>query len=75
MNKFLVSLILLFSLSAQAEIEPSASVKEAQALAEKKCTQGCLVLSPEEVAAIEKGINAAVLKAYEAGLRGWSKAS
>ena len=75
MNKLLVSLILLFSLSVHSEIEPSASVKEAQLAAETKCVKGCLVLSPEEVAAIEKGINAAVLKAYEAGLRGWSKVS
>ena len=66
---------MLFALSVHAEIEPSTSVKEAQAMAETKCVKGCVVLSPEEVAAIENGINAAVLKAYEAGLRGWSKAS
>ena len=73
--KYLVSLFLFLSLSSFAQIEPSASVEEAKSLVEKKCVKGCLVLSPEEVANIEKGINAAVLKAYEAGLRGWSKAS
>ena len=73
--KLLSSFLMLLAFSVHAEIAPSTSVKEAQLLAETKCVKGCVVLSPEEVANIENGINAAVLKAYEAGLRGWSKAS
>ena len=51
------------------------SVEQAKKLAESKCTQGCLIFSPQEIQNIETNIAAAIQKAYEAGLKGWGKQS
>lgn len=68
----LLSLSLLLSIPVQAQLAPAASVKEAQLQAEEKCQKGCLILSPEEIAALELAIKQARRQAYEAGLKGWS---
>lgn len=55
--------------------QEAGSVAEAKKLTETRCVQGCLVLSPQEIANIESNIKAAIQQAYEAGLRGWGKQS
>lgn len=66
--KTLISTVLLsLSLSAAAQIEAAGSVEEAKAQAEIKCKQGCVVLSPAEVAAIEDGIRRLAEQAFFEG--------
>jgi len=67
--------LLSFPLAALAQPMGAASVAEAQKQAEEKCTKGCVVLSPEEMVSIEAYIQQSVQDAYQAGLRGWSKAA
>jgi hypothetical protein len=67
--------LLSFPLAALAQPMGAASVAEAQKQAEEKCTKGCVVLSPAEMASIESYIQQTVQEAYQAGLRGWSKAA
>lgn len=71
MFKQLVTIALLSCSVASAQV--ASSVKEAQEQAEEKCAEGCIVLSPAEMAAIEAYIQQTVQEAYQAGLRGWSK--
>ena len=63
--------LLIFPLMGFAQAM-SPTVADAQKQVEAKCVNGCLVLSPDEIAAIEASIQEAVQKAYKAGLRGWS---
>lgn len=55
--------------------QDATSIAEAKQQAEQKCAQGCLVLSPQEIKNIEANIEAAIQKAYQEGLKGWSKVS
>jgi hypothetical protein len=70
--KHLAAILLFISLNASAQITPAANEQEGVEQAKEKCENGCLVLSREEVAAIEEALKREVQKAYEAGLRGWS---
>jgi len=63
------------ALPALAEITPSATVEEGKAAAEAKCKEGCIVLSPADIAELEALIQLELEKAYQAGLRGWASAS
>jgi hypothetical protein len=75
-NKFLLtSIIVGFTNLVHADIRPAEGVEQAKAQAELKCVEGCLVLSPAEIAATEEGIKEALQKAYEAGLKGWNSRS
>tara|TARA_R110000822_G_scaffold9207_8_gene35881 strand:+ start:190 stop:429 length:240 start_codon:yes stop_codon:yes gene_type:complete len=71
MFKQLLAMSLLSCSVASAQMV--SSVKEAQEQAAVKCSEGCLVLSPSEIAAIEETMQKAIQEAYQAGLRGWSK--
>lgn len=74
--KTLLSTFLLScSLTVLAQIVPAEGVEDAKKQVEDKCKQGCLILTPAEIAAIELGIQEAVERAYKAGLNGWSTAS
>jgi hypothetical protein len=76
MKNLVLALALSLGLSvASAEIVPAESVKDAQVQAEAKCKEGCLVLSPAEITELEIAIQMAIQEAYQAGLKGWSKAS
>ena len=67
--------LLSFPLIATAQPVVALSVAEAQEQAAAKCSEGCVVLSPSEMASIEAYIQQTVQEAYQAGLRGWSKAA
>lgn len=69
--------ILLLSAPALLLSQPiiAMSVAEAQKQAEVKCVEGCVVLSPTEMAAVETSIQEAIQEAYQAGLKGWNKAA
>jgi hypothetical protein len=67
--------LLLFPLIATAQPVVALSVAEAQKQAEEKCTEGCVVLSPAEMASIEASIQEAMQQAYQSGLKGWNKAA
>lgn len=59
--KYLVAIAAMAASLVMAEgIKPANNVKEAKTLAEQKCTKGCLVLTPEEVKAIEANIQRAL---------------
>jgi hypothetical protein len=73
MFKQVLTMALLSCSLASAQM--ASSVKEAQEQAAIKCSEGCVVLSPSEMAAIETYIQQTVQEAYQAGLRGWSKAA
>lgn len=74
MSKLLLAISLfLINPLVLAQLVPADSVSQAKAQAELKCTTGCLVLSPLELATIEKNIAKALKKAYEDGLKGWGK--
>lgn len=76
MKHLFLSLALAFGVAvASAQIVPAENVAQAKKQAETKCKEGCLVLSPAEIAAIEMGIQEAIQRAYQEGLKGWSKAS
>ena len=71
----LTTVLLALSTAVSAEIVPAESVDEAKKQAELKCKEGCLVLAPAEIAAIEMNIQLALEEAYQAGLKSWSKHS
>jgi hypothetical protein len=75
MFKLAALALLSFPLVALSQTTGASSVAEAQKQAEEKCVVGCVVLSPSEMAAIEAYIQQTVQEAYQAGLRGWSKAA
>ena len=71
----LVASLLCLPILVKADILPAEGVEQAKTQAELKCVNGCLVLSPSELASVEAGFKAALQKAYEAGLKGWNKSS
>jgi hypothetical protein len=73
-KQLLVIISLSSPLIASGEFVIATSVEEAQKQAEVKCVQGCLVLSPAEMEALNIVINKTIQDAYQSGLRGWSKA-
>lgn len=77
MSKILVLFSLLTFLSAPAwsQLIPAEGTEAAIKQAQEKCKEACLVLSPEEIAWLQAQIDAAMQKAYEAGLKGWASAS
>jgi hypothetical protein len=74
-KQLLVIVSLSFPLIASGEFVIATSVEGAQKQAETKCVKGCLVLSPAEMESINIIISKTIKEAYEAGLRGWSKAA
>lgn len=76
MLKHLVYLtFLLFPFIAQAQLVPAEGIKDAVEQATAKCSLGCLILSPEDITELQARIDAALQKAYEAGLKGWNTSS
>lgn len=76
MFKFLLlSLFACLPIIAQAQLVPAEGVEDAVKQATAKCVEGCLVLSPEDIAELQTRIDAAMQKAYEAGLKGWNTSS
>ena len=73
MFKNVIALVLLSCSVASAQIVVSSSVEEAQAQAALKCSEGCVVLSPAEIIAIQSSIHTAIQKAYQAGLDNWDR--
>ena len=73
MFKNVLAIVLLSCSVASAQIVVSSSVEEAQAQAALKCVNGCVVLSPEEIIAIQSSIHNAIQKAYQSGLYNWDK--
>jgi hypothetical protein len=73
MFKNVIALVLLSCSVASAQIVVSSSVAEAQAQAALKCVNGCVVLSPAEIIAIQSSIHKAIQKAYQSGLDNWDK--
>ena len=71
MFKNVITLALLSCSVASAQV--ASSVAEAQAQAALKCVNGCVVLSPAEIIAIQSSIQNAIQKAYQAGLDNWDK--
>ena len=71
MFKNVITLALLSCSVASAQM--ASSVAEAQAQAALKCVNGCVVLSPAEIIAIQQSIQNAIQKAYQAGLDNWDK--
>ena len=70
MNKLftaIVGLVIACSVHSQEALKPANSIAEAKAQAEIKCKQTCLVLSPDEIAAIEMGIHLQMQKAFNEG--------
>ncbi len=55
--------------------QPVLSVEEAMRQVVVKCTTGCLVLSPAEVARLESYIQGMAQEAYQAGIEGCRKDS
>lgn len=55
------------SLVSGQELVPAENVKQATKQAAQKCKQGCLILSAEEVATIERNIALANAQAYAKG--------
>ena len=55
------------SLVSGQELIPAENVKQATKQAAQKCKQGCLILSAEEVANIERNIALGQRAAYEKG--------
>jgi len=52
---------------AHGDVIPADNVKQASKQIKQKCTKGCLVLSPEEVANIEQNIYLGQKAAFEKG--------
>lgn len=67
--------LLSFPLAALAQPVVALSMVEAHKQVEDKCKEGCVVLSPAEMASIEAYIQETVQQAYQAGLKGWNKAA
>ena len=72
---FLFTVLLSIATLSQAQLVPAESVADAVKQAEQKCSTGCLVLSPEQIAALQAALDAAIQKAYLAGQRHWANAS
>ena len=80
MTKFLVKIFLLFSISLFVMAQdvspiPVTNVEQAHKQVLVKCQEGCLILSPTEVARLEWAMKSEIQRAYKAGLNGWNKAS
>lgn len=80
MTKFIVKLFLLFSISLftlAQDVGPvvSQNIEQAQKQVLVKCIDGCLILSPIEVARLEAAMKSEIQRAYQAGLNGWNKVS
>lgn len=58
---------LLLSSAVLAEPSVAANAAEATQLLSEKCTQGCMVLSPSDVAELEAAVNGFAQRAYAAG--------
>jgi hypothetical protein len=67
--------LLSFPLVALAQPVVALSTAEAHKQVEEKCTEGCVVLSPADMASIEASIQEAIQQAYQSGLKGWNKAT
>jgi hypothetical protein len=64
----IVALLSLLTFAAYSQITGSANIEEAKAAVEKKCINGCIVLSREDMATLEGQINEALQEAYKIGL-------
>ena len=64
---FLAALLLSLSSMTQAEPVKAATVAEATAVAVNKCMNGCIILSPEDVAQLEQNVQMFGQAAFQAG--------
>jgi len=67
LKTILLSVALATSLSAFAEPSVAKDAAQANALAAEKCSSGCLILSPADVAELEANVNAFAQRAFQAG--------
>ena len=51
----------------QADVIPAENVKQASKQIKEKCTKGCVILSPEEVANVEQNIFLLQKEVYQKG--------
>lgn len=63
-----LTLSLFLSLSALAEPTAVENTEQAKLLVESKCQTGCLILSKEDIAALEAAFEEQLKKAYTVGL-------
>lgn len=71
---FLSLSILLTSIPALADPTVAKNPAEAAAIAADKCSNGCLILSPEDIALLEHQVNSFAQRAFQEGAqRGYEK--
>jgi len=75
LKTLLVGLTALSCFAAFAEPVVAEGVDAAKAAVEAKCAKACLIMDEEDVAKLSAQVDAAIQEAYQAGLKGWSKAS